>query len=114
MDVPSFDSYNGFPIRVNSQMIQDVALPPENFFAEDGEYESTFLSYVGIQRTRKDFWKVNDLLFPDKKNLVIYQWNNHFTNIYNDGREDDWAFLWSIYDPENKQFTVMDIVLIID
>lgn len=114
MDVPSFDSYNGFPVRVNPQMMQAVAITPENFFAEDGEYESAFLSYMGTQRTRKDFWKVNDLLFPDKKNLVIYQWNNDFTNIYNDGREDDGAFLWSVYDPENKQFTVMDIVLIID
>lgn len=60
------------------------------------------------------YYQFNDRFFPDKKNLVIYQWNNDFTNIYNFGREEDGDFLWSVYDPENKQFTVMDIVLLID
>lgn len=109
----SFDSYKGFPIRLNSEMMQGTEITSEDFFAENGEYERAFRSYLQIHRTKEDFRRVNQLLFPQKQELIIYQWNNDFTNLFNAGRVDDGAYLWSIYDQKKKLFTVMDITLFI-
>lgn len=109
----SFEAYTGFPIRLNPEMMQGTEVASEGFFAENGEYELAFRSYLQVHRTKEDFWQANGLLFPNRKELVIYQWNTDFTNFYNGGREDDGAYLWSVYDTSNKIFTVIDINLII-
>jgi hypothetical protein len=108
-----FDSYKFFPIRVNLQMMQAVELSSKTFFSENGEYELAFRSYLQVHRTKENFWRANEILFPVKDDLIIYQWNTDFTNFYNGGREDDGAYLWSIYDRKKQQFTVIDIELII-
>ena len=109
----SFEAYTGFPIRLNPEMMQGIKITSKDFFAENGEYELAFRSYLQVHRTKEDFQRVNQLLFPEKKELVIYQWNTDFTNSYNGGRKDDGAYLWSIYDRKKQQFTVIDIELII-
>ncbi|OQO72657.1 hypothetical protein [Enterococcus villorum] len=109
----SFEAYTGFPIRLNPEMMQGTEVASEDFFAENGEYELAFRSYLQVHRTKEDFQRVNQLLFPEKKELVIYQWNTDFTNSYNGGRKDDGAYLWSIYDRKKQQFIVIDIELII-
>ncbi len=108
-----FDSYKGFPIRVNPTMMQGTEISPENFFLEDGEYERAFRSYLQVHRTKEDFQRVNQLLFPQKEELIIYQWNNDFTSYYNEERNEEGAYLWTIYDQKKKLFTVMDIILFI-
>ncbi|NAB94163.1 hypothetical protein GUJ17_12830, partial [Enterococcus hirae] len=72
-----------------------------------------FCSYLQTHRTIEDFQRVNQLLFPDRSELVIYQWHTDFTSLYNEPRRDDGAYLWSIYDKKRKRFTVIDIALII-
>ena len=108
-----FDSYKGFPIRVNPTMMQGTEISPENFFLEDGEYERAFRSYLQVHRTKEGFQRVNQLLFPQKEELIIYQWNNDFTSYYNEVRNEEGAYLWTIYDQKKKLFTVMDIILFI-
>ncbi|MBF8807194.1 MAG: hypothetical protein IC227_00715 [Enterococcus lacertideformus] len=90
----SFDAYKGFPIRVNPQMMQGTKLTLADFLADEGEYVLAFRSYLQIHRTKEDFQRVNQLLFPQREELIIYQWNNNFTNYYN----EEGAYLWSIYD----------------
>ncbi|MGN8983138.1 hypothetical protein ACTNBL_12725 [Enterococcus villorum] len=108
-----FDSYKGFPIRVNPTMMHGTKIAPENFFVEDGEYELAFRSYLQVHRTKEGFQRVNQLLFPQKEELIIYQWNNDFTSYYNEVRNEEGAYLWTIYDQKKKLFTVMDIILFI-
>ena len=113
MKETSFDTYDGFPIRVNPQMMKADEISSTTFFAKGGEYQIAFCSYLQTHRTIEDFRRVNQLLFPDRSELVIYQWHTDFTNYYNEGRRDDGAYLWSIYDKKRKRFTVIDIALII-
>ena len=113
MGETSFDTYDGFPIRVNPEMMKADEISSTTFFAKGGEYQIAFCSYLQTHRTIEDFQRVNQLLFPDRSELVIYQWNTDFTNLYNEPRRDDGAYLWSIYDKKRKRFTVIDIALII-
>lgn len=113
MEETSFDTYDGFPIRVNPEMMKADEISSTTFFAKGGEYQIAFCSYLQTHRTIEDFQRVNQLLFPDRSELVIYQWHTDFTNYYNEGRRDDGAYLWSIYDKKRKRFTVIDIALII-
>ena len=113
MEETSFDTYDGFPIRVNSKMMKADEISSTTFFAKGGEYQIAFCSYLQTHRTIEDFRRVNQLLFPDRSELVIYQWHTDFTNYYNEPRRDDGAYLWSIYDKKRKRFTVIDIALII-
>ncbi|ENZ5662859.1 hypothetical protein ACGWY0_002102 [Enterococcus hirae] len=113
MEETSFDTYDGFPIRVNPEMMKADEISSTTFFAKGGEYQIAFCSYLQTHRTIEDFRRVNQLLFPDRSELVIYQWHTDFTNYYNEPRRDDGAYLWSIYDKKRKRFTVIDIALII-
>lgn len=113
MEETSFNTYDGFSIRVNPKMMKADKISSTTFFAKGGEYQIAFCSYLQTHRTIEDFQRVNQLLFPDRSELVIYQWHTDFTNYYNEGRRDDGAYLWSIYDKKRKRFTVIDIALII-
>ena len=113
MEETSFDTYDGFPIRVNPKMMKADRISSTTFFAKGGEYQIAFCSYLQTHRTIEDFQRVNQLLFPDRSELVIYQWHTDFTSLYNEPRRDDGAYLWSIYDKKRKRFTVIDIALII-
>ncbi|NAB56017.1 hypothetical protein GUJ50_11050 [Enterococcus hirae] len=113
MEETSFDTYDGFPIRVNPEMMKADEISSTTFFSKGGEYQIAFCSYLQTHRTIEDFQRVNQLLFPDRSELVIYQWNTDFTSLYNEPRRDDGAYLWSIYDKKRKRFTVIDIALII-
>ena len=77
---------------------------PPLFLPRVGKYQIAFCSYLQTHRTIEDFKRVNQ---------VIYQWHTDFTNFYNEGRRDDGAYLWSIYDKKQKRFTVIDIELFI-
>ena len=86
---------------------------PPLFLPRVGKYQIAFCSYLQTHRTIEDFKRVNQLLFPDRSELVIYQWHTDFTNFYNEGIRDDGAYLWSIYDKKQIRFTVIDIELFI-
>ncbi|MCM1314479.1 MAG: hypothetical protein NC040_05750 [Muribaculaceae bacterium] len=57
----------------------------------------------------KEFEKINHVLFPEyfRKNLEIYQWNDDFSDYFNDGKECFGAAMWSIYDKNMCRFIII-------
>lgn len=74
-------------------------------------YRDAFLYYTPypVPYTEKDFQKVNYVLFPEcyRKDLEIYQWNDEFSDYFNDGKEGFGATMWSIYDKNMCRFVII-------
>ncbi len=105
-DRRSFEGVIGYPVQVNPKMMQATQIPVTEFFAEEGEYAYAFLNNPqGSYENKEVLLKLNDYLFPDREELEIYSWNTDFTQIYNEGRESEAAYLWSIYD--NKKIDLL-------
>ena len=111
----SFDEIKGYPIQVNPELMNSKKISVEEFFEEKGTYEHAFMDNPqNLYGKKEDFIEINQQLFPEKKRLEIYLWNNEFTQYYNGGREGLGAYLWTNYDVEYKKFIVIDASLIID
>lgn len=111
----SFDEIKGYAIQVNPELMNSKKISVEEFFEEKGTYEHAFMDNPqNLYGKKEDFIEINQQLFPEKKRLEIYLWNNEFTQYYNGGREGLGAYLWTIYDVEYKKFIVIDASLIID
>ncbi|EPI01460.1 hypothetical protein D920_00496 [Enterococcus faecalis 13-SD-W-01] len=61
--------------------------------------------------TKKMFIQANDHLFSDKENLIVYQWERNNTNTPLLDANWSGAVLWTVYDPEMKQITVIAATL---
>lgn len=63
----------------------------------------------GVPYTKEDFRKLNSLLFPEycRNDLIIYSWNDDFSNYFDDGKEWWGTALWSIYDKNMQRFVVI-------
>lgn len=59
--------------------------------------------------TKKMFIQANEYLFSDKKNLIVYQWNNDWSNYFTAGKDGWAAAMWTVYDPKRNKFTVVSI-----
>lgn len=108
------------PIRlsyaVNPELMYGKRIKADVFFSVEKTasgsylnwYAQTFLfppySYSGDE---EDFISLNKLLFPKKSALIIYAWNNNWSNYFSPGREWMDAFLWTIYDTASNKLTVI-------
>ena len=59
--------------------------------------------------TKEDFLKLNHLLFPEafQKDLEIFQWDDAFSNYFDDGKEWWGTGFWSIYDKWMNRFVII-------
>lgn len=121
---------------VNSRLMSGIQItPPKDFFTpvevirEDdpylplhcvdeagrlpirkrARYNSMFRDYsLSLGEVPEEaFAIVNDYLFPDKDRLIIYTWNNNWSNYFYEGLLLYDAYLWTIYDPPLNHFTVI-------
>lgn len=62
-----------------------------------------------VPYTKEDFHKINYLLFPVsyRNDLEIYNWNDDFSNYFDDGKEWWGTALWSIYDKWMNRFVII-------
>lgn len=51
-----------------------------------------------VQYLTSDFIEFNDVLFPNKKGVEVYRWNDSFSSYFDDGKEWWGTGLWSAYD----------------
>lgn len=61
----------------------------------------------GVPYLTSDFIKFNDVLFPFKKDVEVYRWNDDFSNYFDDGKEWWGTGLWSAYDKTTRVFVII-------
>ncbi|WP_142433051.1 hypothetical protein [Enterococcus mundtii] len=102
---------------INPTLMTARRLSHEVFFSISRKPKQPFLSnyaYAFFQMSSNYLGKVdhfiqmNDLLFPDKEQLIIYEWNNTWSDYFHYGRQHRGAFIWTIYDPKRNKFTVIN------
>ncbi|MGY3777085.1 hypothetical protein [Isobaculum melis] len=81
-------------------------------YAKDKELvESYHHAFVdppyGNSTGRKDFKKLNQLIFPNQQDLIIYRWNDDWSDYFDAGKEWWGTFYWTIYDPTSKRMTII-------
>jgi hypothetical protein len=86
-------------------------ISPEQFFAkpEKGQfsYAYAFLDPPqGSSYTFSDFEKLNALLFSGN-DLEIWQWDNDFSNYFDEGKEWWGTGFWTVYDKKQDCFIVI-------
>lgn len=113
-DLPIFIKSLAYPYAVNPELMYAKSVLPPAFFStkcENGKYESSYaysiLSQIYKPQREEIFLKANEYLFPMQENLIIYQWNNDWSNYFSIGREEYGAYLWTIYQRETEKFTVI-------
>jgi hypothetical protein len=114
--ISRFEKAFGEPYAVNLELMNAREITSKHFFHVDenphmidtDNYADAFLhppcSYFG---TSEDFIRTNDYLFPEKENLVIYRWDNDWSDYFGYGKEWWGAAMWTVYDPNRKRFTVI-------
>ncbi|EOD5304125.1 MULTISPECIES: hypothetical protein [Enterococcus] len=50
---------------------------------------------------------LNNYLFPNKKNLIAYSWNDSWSSYFTPGRGWRGAHMWTIYDSLEKRMVVI-------
>lgn len=55
----------------------------------------------------KDFQTFNAVLFPFPENLILYRFNDEFSNYFDDGKEWWGTGCWSIYDKVLQTYVVI-------
>lgn len=102
---------------INPTRMTARRLSHEVFFSIYREPKRPFISnyaYAFFQMSSNYLGKVdhfiqmNDILFPDKEQLIIYEWNNTWSDYFHYGRQHRGAFIWTIYDPKRNKFTVIN------
>ncbi|MGY3777089.1 hypothetical protein [Isobaculum melis] len=109
------DKFMGYSVIPEAMEAEPV--DPTDFFKEyqhaDDEYEESYC-YAFISPPsgenptgRKDFKSLNQLLFPNQQDLIIYRWNDDWSDYFNAGKEWWGTFYWTIYDPSFSRMTVI-------
>ncbi|MGY3777090.1 hypothetical protein [Isobaculum melis] len=99
------------------KLMKAERVTPTDFFKEyqrvDAEYEESYCYAFTYPSTgenptgRKDFKKLNQLLFPNQQDLIIYRWNDDWSDYFDAGKEWWGTFYWTIYDPSTNRMTVI-------
>jgi hypothetical protein len=106
------------PYAVNPELMYAKRILPKDFFElsnvsdpiDTTKYSYVFLDlFFPYSPTMEEFENVNNYLFPNKDNLIIYQWNNDWSNYFTAGKDGWAAAMWTVYDPERNKFTVASI-----
>ncbi|MGY3777088.1 hypothetical protein [Isobaculum melis] len=106
-----FMGYSVIPAAMEAEQVD-----PTNFFKEyqhaDDEFEESY--YYSVTKPprnylngKKDFKKLNQLIFPNQKDLIIYRWNDDWSDYFDAGKEWWGTFFWTIYDPSTNRMTVI-------
>ncbi len=61
----------------------------------------------GTPYLKADFIRFNDILFPNRKVLEVYRWNDDFSNYFDAGKEWWGTGLWSAYDRKTGTMVVI-------
>lgn len=61
----------------------------------------------GASYQKADFIEFNNILFPTKDNLVVYRWNDDFSNYFDAGKEWWGTGFWSIYSIRRGIFIII-------
>nr|WP_277895226.1 hypothetical protein [Enterococcus lactis] len=77
-------------------------LQPESLY-EEVFFETSYGLYV----TKEEYLELNNYLFPNKKNLVAYSWNDSWSSYFTSGRGCRGAHMWTIYDSLEKRMVVI-------
>lgn len=109
--------------KINQNKMVAIKVPIENFFDEKSEYARAFLEpvYANKKLTLDTFKTLNNILFPNKECLEIYNWcngvdwnynpapiwKNKWSNYFDDGLEWWGIYFWSIYDKVLNTFTTI-------
>ncbi len=71
-------------------------------------YLAFFDPPYGTDYTLQDFRKINQVLFPvSQEDLEIYEWNDEFSDYFDDGKDWWGTALWSIYDRSLERFVII-------
>ncbi|PTO38969.1 hypothetical protein C6P52_06530 [Enterococcus mundtii] len=101
---------------INLNLMDAARIPVDTFFSTHSDLEGHYISDYAYaffkipffyRGSKKDFIELNNYLFSEKETLVIYQWNNTWSDYFAYGKHSGkGAYLWTIYDPTRKRFTV--------
>ena len=103
-------------ITIEEEKMKSTKIDSKEFFEdretlqeENKSYSNLFLNPpYGSRYKRKDFEKINNLLFPKgKDNLEIYEWSTNWSNYFEEGLEWWGARCISIYDKNRNRFVVI-------
>lgn len=104
------------PYSINPNAMEAKRIPFDDFFSTHSDLEGHYISDYAYaffkipffyRGSKKDFIELNNYLFSEKETLVIYQWNNTWSDYFSYGKHTGkGAYLWTIYDPTRKRFTV--------
>ncbi len=96
-----FEKSNGYSLP--SEEIDKKDIPDKMNY-----YLAFFDPPYGTDYTIQDFRKINQLLFPvSQEDLEIYEWNDEFSDYFDDGKDWWGTALWSIYDKTLKRFVII-------
>ncbi|MGY3777087.1 hypothetical protein [Isobaculum melis] len=112
---------NGWSDKLRSYSVISKAMKAEpidsvDFFKEykhaDEEFETSYYyavtnSTLTNPKGKEDFRTINQLLFPNQQNLIIYRWNDDWSDYFDAGKEWWGTFYWTIYDPSTNRMTVI-------
>lgn len=61
----------------------------------------------GTPYLKSDFIEFNNVLFPDRKDVRVYRWNDDFSDYFDAGKEWWGTGLWTVSDVKNKVIVVI-------
>lgn len=107
-DWTSFDHVAGYPIYLNKGRMIPSPIDFEEMLQPESLYEEVFFeTSYGLYVTKEEYLELNNYLFPNKKNLVAYSWNDSWSSYFTSGRGCRGAHMWTIYDSLEKRMVVI-------
>lgn len=96
--------------KCSNENFFEITPEKSGYYDDEISYCDAFLYRIPYRiYSGKEFEKINYVLFPEcyRKDLEIYQWNNDFSDYFNDGKECFGAAMWSIYDKNMCRFVII-------
>lgn len=103
--------------NIDESKMVGTKISTDNFFDEKSEYAKTFLEpvYTNKKLTLEKFNILNNILFPNKNSLEIYDWcddeydywENQWSNYFTYGLDWWGVYFWTIYDESLNTFTTI-------
>lgn len=104
----SFDHVAGYPIYLNKERMIPSPIDFEEMLQPESLYEKVFFETpYGLYVTKEEYLELNNYLFPNKKNLVAYSWNDSWSSYFTPGRGCRGAHMWTIYDSLEKRMVAI-------
>ena len=100
---------------------EEFLMPPSHAYYEDRSKKQVCINVpapmpywyafleppYGTPYVKSDFIRFNDILFPNRKALEVYRWNDDFSNYFDAGKEWWGTGLWSAYDRKTGKMVVI-------